>query len=106
MVRSSYTEAAWVSYATRCRCSADPAGSPSTVTVPLSTFCTPTIERMSVVLPHPLGPSRPVTCPRGMSSWRPSNTTFGAALHAQTPHLDGVPGAVSRGTSDDLFITR
>ena len=34
-----------------------PAGAPSTVTVPPSTFCTPTIERISVVLPHPDGPA-------------------------------------------------
>src|SRR5439155_11012380 len=44
-----------------------PAGSPSTVTVPPATICTPTIERISVVLPHPLGPIRPVTEPRGTS---------------------------------------
>jgi hypothetical protein len=40
-----------------------PAGRPSTVTVPLSMICTPTIERISVVLPQPDGPSRPVTLP-------------------------------------------
>ncbi|WP_345764962.1 hypothetical protein [Diaminobutyricibacter sp. McL0608] len=31
---------------------------------------------MSVVLPHPLGPSRPITCPRGMVSERPSSTSW------------------------------
>ena len=31
---------------------------------PTSTICTPTIARISVVLPLPLGPSRPVTLPR------------------------------------------
>ena len=38
-----------------------PAGRPSTVTSPPSTCCTPTMARISVLLPHPLGPSRPVT---------------------------------------------
>ena len=32
-----------------------------------STICTPTIARISVVLPHPLGPSSPVTGPRPTS---------------------------------------
>ncbi len=32
--------------------------------VPLATICTPTIARISVVLPQPLGPSSPVTEPR------------------------------------------
>ena len=40
-----------------------PAGEPSTSTAPLVIRCTPTIERISVVLPQPDGPSRPVTCP-------------------------------------------
>ncbi|WP_319805283.1 hypothetical protein [Microbacterium sp. YJN-G] len=29
---------------------------------------------MSVVLPHPDGPSRPITCPAGMLTDSPSNT--------------------------------
>ena len=45
------------------RSGAEPAGSPSTVTVPDLTIWTPTIARISVVLPLPLGPSSPVTLP-------------------------------------------
>ena len=41
-----------------------PPSSPRTRTVPDWMRCTPTIERISVVLPLPLGPSRPVTAPR------------------------------------------
>ena len=40
---------------------------PSTSTVPLRIIWTPTIARISVVLPDPLGPSRPVTLPPGTS---------------------------------------
>ena len=46
---------------------AEPAGSPSTVTAPDSTIWTPTIARISVVFPVPLGPSSPVTAPRSIS---------------------------------------
>ena len=38
-----------------------PAGRPRTSTSPPSTIWTPTIARMSVVLPQPLGPRRPTT---------------------------------------------
>ena len=60
-VRSEYTAADCVSYATTLRRSRLPAGRPNTVTVPPAIFCTPTIERIRVVLPHPDGPRRPVT---------------------------------------------
>ena len=43
----------------------EPAGAPSTVTVPAAITCTPTTARINVVLPLPLGPSSPVTEPRG-----------------------------------------
>ena len=44
----------------------DPAGSPSTRDAcPTATIWTPTIARISVDLPQPLGPSRPVTAPAG-----------------------------------------
>ena len=42
---------------------ASPRGAPSTVTVPPATICTPTIARISVVLPEPLGPRRPAIRP-------------------------------------------
>ncbi len=35
------------------------------MTAPAATICTPTIERMSVLLPQPFGPSSPVTVPSG-----------------------------------------
>ena len=69
-------------YATRLRRPAEPAGSPSTVTVPDATTWVPTIARMSVDLPLPLGPRRPVTVPRATSSVilssasRPPRTTW------------------------------
>jgi hypothetical protein len=34
----------------------------------------PTIERMSVDFPHPLGPNRPTTSPRGTSRSSEDNT--------------------------------
>src|SRR6476659_2280162 len=52
----------------------NPAGSPSTSTRPEATICTPTIERISVDLPHPLGPSRPVMRPAATSTDTPSST--------------------------------
>ena len=73
-VRSSYTLACWVTYATRVRSAAEPAGRPSTSIDPESTTCTPTIERMRVVLPLPLGPSRPTMRPLGTVSDRPCST--------------------------------
>ena len=74
MLRSVYTEGAWVTYPTRLRRGADPAASPRTVTVPDATSCTPTIERINVDFPQPLGPSNPVTTPDPMSSVSPSRT--------------------------------
>ena len=62
------------------RSGGDPAGWPSTVTVPDLTICTPTIARISVVLPLPLGPSRPVTLPAGMAQVMPCSTRALAAL--------------------------
>ena len=55
------------------RCSpGDPAGSPRRETDPELTTCVPTSDRMSVVFPHPLGPSRPTSVPRrARSSHRP-----------------------------------
>ena len=57
------------------RSSAAPAGRPSTLIVPPATICTPTIARISVVLPQPLGPSSPVTEPRGTASESPCRTS-------------------------------
>src|SRR5215217_6677582 len=62
-------------YATRLRSDGDPAGSPSTRTLPPATICTPTIARMSVDLPLPLGPSSPVTRPAAISAESPGSTT-------------------------------
>ena len=47
---------------------------PSTVTSPPATTCTPTIARISVDLPLPLGPRRPVTAPPSMSTERSRRT--------------------------------
>ena len=53
----------------------EPAGRPSTVDRrPLATSWTPTIARISVVLPEPLGPSRPVTEPAETVSESPGST--------------------------------
>ena len=49
-------------------------GSPSTVTVPLSTIWTPTIARISVILPQPDGPSSPVTFPGTVLNETPPRT--------------------------------
>jgi hypothetical protein len=58
----------------RWRRPAEPAGSPNTFTLPALIFCTPTMQRSSVVLPLPLGPSRPVTLPRGTAQVSPGST--------------------------------
>lgn len=103
IVRSPYTDAAWVSYATRLRSIRDPAGSPSTVTVPAATFWTPTIERISVVLPQPDGPSRPVIWPRGMSSPIPSNTSV-TPRRTRSPRTSTAAFGAGMGVAE-LFIT-
>ena len=87
------------------RCARFPPASPSTVTVPPSIFCTPTIERMRVVLPQPEGPSRPVIWPRGMSSSSPANTWF-LPRRTRSPHFDGVRESRRLRAGDELFITR
>ncbi len=74
IVRSGYTLGAWVRYPTWLRNCAEPAGCPSTVTVPDFTCCTPTMARISVVFPLPLGPSSPVTLPLGMMHVSPRST--------------------------------
>src|SRR5438445_9487949 len=51
-----------------------PAGSPSTATVPLSTIWTPTMQRISVVFPEPLGPRSPVRRPRAIVRLIPGRT--------------------------------
>jgi hypothetical protein len=38
------------------------------MTLPAATICTPTIDRINVDLPHPLGPSKPVTEPLATES--------------------------------------
>ena len=43
---------------------------PSTVTVPDVTIWVPTMQRISVVLPHPDGPSSPVMVPRAIVTER------------------------------------
>src|SRR5207244_2186413 len=91
-----------VMYATRRRSVGEPAGSPSTRTAPLSTIWTPTIARITVVLPLPLGPSRPVTLPAATLAERPGSATLPprttrrsrisiAATHADYASLDGDP---------------
>ena len=72
------------------RSGADPAGSPSTVTVPDLTICTPTMARMRVVLPLPLGPSSPVTLPRGIAQ-------VNAVQHRALAALDDEVGDLDRG---------
>src|SRR5512133_1501082 len=59
----------------RARSPFAPAGRPSTETEPPATRCTPTTARMSVVLPLPLGPSRPVTDP-----WATSHVSSGRTM--------------------------
>ena len=61
-------------YPTRLRSGGEPAGSPSTVIRPPATIWTPTTARISVDLPPPLGPTRPVTVPASTSSERSSST--------------------------------
>ena len=64
-----------MTYPTWERSGGDPAGAPSTVTVPPCTIWTPTIARISVDFPHPDGPSRPVISPLGTTtsiSWSTS----------------------------------
>ena len=56
----------------RCTSSA-PKGWPSKVMVPLSGTVMRLMMRMSVVLPAPLGPSRPKTRPRGTLMLTPSS---------------------------------
>src|SRR5436190_1252176 len=60
----------------RPRSPLEPAGMPSTSTTPSAIRCTPTMARISVVLPLPLGPSRPVTDPRSISQLRAGRTTL------------------------------
>src|SRR5271166_522626 len=55
-------------YPTRRRSAALPAGLPSTVTVPDVVIWVPTMQRISVVFPHPDGPSRPVMLPFAIST--------------------------------------
>ena len=69
------TPGAGVTQPARHRIPGDPPGSPRTVTVPPAMSCPPTIARSSVVLPPPLGPSRPTTCPRGTDSEIPGSTS-------------------------------
>src|SRR5439155_6843044 len=59
---------------TRGRSSRDPAGAPSTSTVLERTSWTPTIARISVDLPQPLGPSNPVMRPGTTLSEMPCST--------------------------------
>lgn len=54
----------WLEKARRVRRLGVPAGLPSTVMEPAVIFCTPIMERMSVVFPHPEGPMSPVISPR------------------------------------------
>jgi hypothetical protein len=61
-------------YPIRRRRPREPAGSPNTCTVPDRIFWTPTMQRISVVLPLPLGPSRPVTAPLAMVQLNPCST--------------------------------
>ena len=49
-----------------------PGDSPSSVVEPALGVASPSRTRMAVVLPAPLGPSRPQTVPSGTASDRPS----------------------------------
>src|SRR5581483_3633280 len=75
-VKSPYTDGACVVYATRRRSSGEPAGTPSTRTLPPATIWTPTSARSSVVFPEPLGPSRPVTVAASTESVSRGKTTL------------------------------
>ena len=70
------------------RSGGDPAGRPSTSTSPPATTWTPTTERISVLLPQPLGPSSPVTLPRATSKETSSSTTLPTAHHPQPVQRD------------------
>src|SRR5262249_22103138 len=118
-VRSPYTEGAWVTYPTCARSDREPASSPSTCTVPPASRCTPTIARISVVLPDPLGPSSAVTVCFGTSNDRSGSTTFpprttrssrtsiaGAEVGRRTGHtrpLTTMTDNVAPGRSYDCF---
>src|ERR1043165_6006256 len=80
-------------YATRRRSSIDPAGRPSTVTVPDETSCTPTIARRSVVFPDPLGPSKPVTVPQATSTLRSGRTTVSPRITRKSRTTTAVSAA-------------
>src|SRR6266849_2874774 len=95
-------DGACVMYATRRRSAGAPAGSPSTRTSPLSTIWTPTIARITVVLPLPLGPSRPVTFRAATLAESPGSATLSprttrrsrisiAATHADYASVGGDP---------------
>ena len=74
-VRSSYTLAAWVTYPIRLRNAEVPASSPNARTDPDVSCWTPTRARINVDLPHPLGPSSPVTLPSSMVKPMPFSTS-------------------------------
>jgi hypothetical protein len=57
--------------------------------VPPETIWTPTIERRGVVLPPPLGPSRPTTWPRGNRQRYAGEHLASAPEDAQSVHHDG-----------------
>jgi hypothetical protein len=59
----------------RLRSALPPATSPNASTLPLVSCCTPTSERISVDLPHPLGPSSPVTLPSSIMNPMPFSTS-------------------------------
>ena len=89
-MRSSYTAGLWVVYATRLRRAGEPAGSPSTVTVPDATTWVPTIARMSVDLPLPLGPRSPVTVPARDLERDPVERVAPAPDDVEPVDLDGM----------------
>ena len=69
-----------------CAGTPTPAGSPNTSTAPEVIRCTPTRPRISVVLPHPDGPSRPVTWPAATPKSRSRRTSCAAAGDAEAAH--------------------
>src|SRR5918993_5496312 len=91
-------------YPMRLRRARVPAGRPTTSIVPDCTTCTPTIARMSVVLPLPLGPSSPTMRPRGTARESPSSTCSRPRRTRRCSTMIAATGGAVGGSA--LFIMR
>jgi hypothetical protein len=72
--KSQSTTSRWGTQAMRRR--AFEADWPKSDTVPLTSGTMPRMALSSVLLPPPLGPMTPMTCPRSMSAETPRRTTW------------------------------